>query len=114
MSLPAILPWMYLTAAILLEVTATSLLNKSTGFSHLFPGISALLIYGICFFCMAKALLAIPVGLAYAVWCGGGIMAIAFIGLFIFKQHLSWMAWAGIGFIFFGTMLAAAGGGLKE
>ncbi|QCE33841.1 multidrug efflux SMR transporter [Acetobacteraceae bacterium] len=107
------LPWIYLSVAILLEVTATSLMNQSEGFSKIMPALSALCLYGMCFFCMARALVAIPVGLAYAIWCGGGIIAIAFIGLLIFKQHLSLMAWTGIGFIFLGTLLAAAGGGVK-
>ncbi|QCE35560.1 multidrug efflux SMR transporter [Acetobacteraceae bacterium] len=108
------LPWVYLGFAILLEVIATSLMNKSAGFSKVVPAISVLALYGVSFFCMARALIAIPVGLAYAIWCGCGIVAIAFISLLFFKQHLSWLAWAGIGFIFLGTILAVIGGGLNE
>lgn len=46
--------------------------------------------YGGCFRPLAFAMTRIPMGVAYAVWSGLGIAAIAAIGWIVFRQNLSW------------------------
>ena len=81
--------WVLLGFAILLEVCATSLLNASRGFSRPLFGVGAILLYWMCFFLLAFAVTRIPVGVAYAIWSGIGIVGIAAIGFFVFRQPLS-------------------------
>lgn len=108
------LAWLFLFGAILLEVLATSLLNISNGFRRPLPTIGSLLLYGAAFFCLAQALKCIPLGIAYAVWCGVGIVCIVLIGVTIFRQPLNMMAYLGVVLIMLGTLLACLSGGVRH
>ncbi|MCP4242181.1 MAG: QacE family quaternary ammonium compound efflux SMR transporter [bacterium] len=46
-----------------------------------------------------------PVGIAYALWSGLGIVFIAIIGLVVFGQRLDWPAIIGIGLILAGIVV---------
>ncbi|QHI96446.1 QacE family quaternary ammonium compound efflux SMR transporter [Aristophania vespae] len=106
--------WLYLFAAILLEVGATTLLNMSEGFRRLLPTSGSLILYGTAFFCLSRALRDIPLGIAYAVWCGFGIVCIVAIGLIVFRQNLSFTAYLGIALIIIGTVLASMAGAVRH
>ncbi len=82
-------PWMLLLGAIALEVVSTSLLNASQGMTRWGYGMGAMVGYGICFWLLAFAMTRIPMGVAYAVWSGLGIVAIAVIGWVGFRQSLT-------------------------
>lgn len=82
-------PWTLLCAAIVLEVTATSLLNASQGMTRWGYGAAAIFCYSICFWLLAFTMTRIPVGIVYAIWSGVGIVAIAAIGWIFFRQSLS-------------------------
>lgn len=110
---PALTAWLFLFCAIFLEVAATSLLNITDGFRRLVPTFGALGLYGAAFFCLARALKALPLGVAYAVWCGVGIVCIALIGMVMYRQSLSLGAWCGIGLIFLGTLVASLSGAVR-
>lgn len=47
----------------------------------------------------------IPVGIAYAIWSGVGIILIALIGFFVFKQHLDLAAIIGLALIIAGVVV---------
>ena len=81
--------WWLLGGAILFEVLATSMLNASQGMTRWGYGIAAMAGYAVCFWLLAFAMTRIPVGVAYAVWSGVGIVAIATIGWVVFKEQLS-------------------------
>jgi small multidrug resistance pump len=80
--------WTYLAAAIVLEIGGTFLLKLSNGFERWHWGLLSILCYGVCFAAFAPALKTIPVGPAYAVWSGAGIVAAALIGVFAFGERL--------------------------
>lgn len=80
--------WLYLAAAIALEVAATFLLKLSDGFEKAHWGVASIAFYSACFWVLAPALKTIPVGVAYAIWAGVGIAAAALIGLFAFGERL--------------------------
>ncbi|MXP45312.1 QacE family quaternary ammonium compound efflux SMR transporter [Altererythrobacter sediminis] len=82
-------PWALLLGAIALEVVSTSLLNASQGMTRLGYGMAAMAGYGVCFWLLAFAMTRIPMGVAYAMWSGLGIVAIAVIGWVVFRQSLT-------------------------
>jgi small multidrug resistance pump len=81
--------WVLLLGAIALEVISTSLLNASQGMTRWGYGMAAMAGYGLCFWLLAFAMTRIPMGVAYAVWSGLGIVAIAVIGWVVFRQSIS-------------------------
>lgn len=88
--------WFYLMIAIIGELIATSSLKASDGFSKLWPSIICILGYGVTFYFFSLALKYIPIGLAYAIWSGVGIVLIAGIGYFWFHQKMDTPAIVGI------------------
>lgn len=52
-------------------------------------GSASLALYGLCFAFMAPAIKTIPVGVAYAVWSGLGLVGIAVLSQMFFEQKLS-------------------------
>ena len=66
----------YLAIAIVAEVIATTALKASEGFSNLLPSILVVVGYGVAFYCLSMTLRTIPVGIAYAIWSGAGIVLI--------------------------------------
>lgn len=97
--------WIYLLIAILFEVMATSALKASAGFTRLWPSIMVVVGYAISFFAMSLALEAIPVGIAYAIWSGIGIILITAIAWVLYGQQLDIWAMVGIGFIIIGVII---------
>lgn len=97
--------WIYLALAISAEIIATSALKLSDGFSRLWPSSFAAAGYAIAFYFLALTLRTIPVGIAYAIWSGVGIVAIAIIGTVWFHQHLNIASMIGIGLIVAGVII---------
>jgi len=81
--------WISLLIAIGFEIIGTSLLKLSDGFEKSYFGVLSLVAYTASFYFLAPALKSIPIGLAYAIWAGVGIGAVALIGLIFFDQRLS-------------------------
>lgn len=78
--------YLYLIIAIVAELIATTFLKKSNGFSEITPSILTVIGYGIAFYFLSLTLRDIPVGVAYALWSGIGIVLITIIGIVVFKQ----------------------------
>jgi small multidrug resistance pump len=97
--------WILLSAAILAEVIGTSALKASAGFSRLWPSLVVVAGYGTAFYFLSLALRNIPIGVAYAVWSGAGIVLIAAIGTIVFKQKLDIPALIGMGLIVAGVLV---------
>ena len=95
--------WGYLAVAIVAEVIATSALTASAGFTRPGPSVVVVLGYGVAFWFLAQSLRTIPVGIAYAVWSGVGIVLISLIGWLWFRQALDGAAVAGMALIVAGV-----------
>lgn len=95
--------WLYLSLAIVCEVIATSALRGTDGFTRLWPSLVVIVGYGASFYFLSLTLRVIPVGVAYAIWCGLGMALIALIGWLVLKQPLDLPAIAGILFIALGV-----------
>jgi len=89
------LGWIFLSLAIVLELSGTVSMKLSDGFTRVWPSILMFLFYGGSFTCLNYALTSIPVGVAYAIWSGVGIVAITLVGALAFHErvHLSSMLW---------------------
>lgn len=97
--------WLLLTLAIVLEVIGTSALKVSDGFTRPGPSLVVAASYGGAFYLLALVLRSIPVGIAYAIWSGIGIVLICLIGWLLFGQKLDLPAIVGIGLIVAGVLV---------
>ena len=96
---------LYLAAAISVEVIATSALKASDGFTKTGPALIVLFGYSISFYLLSLTLRTIPVGIAYAIWSGFGIVLIAIIGWLLFGQKIDRPAVVGMGLIIAGVVV---------
>jgi small multidrug resistance pump len=96
--------WFYLIIAILGEVIATSSLKASEGFTKLIPSAIVVIGYSATFYFLSLALKSIPLGIAYAIWCGIGIVLVTLVGWFFYKQAIDIPAIIGIALIFAGVL----------
>mgnify|MGYP003583550713 CR=1 FL=1 len=96
---------LYLAGAIAAEVVATSALKASEGFTRTGPSLVVAIGYGIAFYLLSLTLKTIPVGLAYAIWSGVGVVLIALIGWLVLKQPLDAAGMVGIGLIVAGVLV---------
>lgn len=78
--------FLFLGIAIVFETLGTSLLKLSEQFTKPLPSIGMALSYLITFYFLGLALKTIPVGVAYGIWGGLGIVLVTVIGALFFKQ----------------------------
>lgn len=97
--------YLYLAAAIVSEVVGTTALQASNGFTRPLPSIVVVIGYGLAFYGLSIAIKTIPVGLAYAIWSGVGIVLISAIGVIWLKQHLDAAAILGLSLIIVGVVV---------
>ncbi|DAC29169.1 MAG TPA: multidrug efflux SMR transporter [Candidatus Poseidoniaceae archaeon] len=97
--------WLYLTLAILSEVTATSFLKSSDGFTKFWPSVIVVVGYCLAFYFLSLTLDTIPIGVAYAVWSGVGIASIAIVSVIFFDQKIDTAAVIGMGLIIAGVVV---------
>ena len=96
--------YLYLALAIVSEVVATSALKASNGFTRLTPSLVVVLGYGVAFVLLSLALRTVPVGVAYAVWSGMGIVLVTLVGYFVYGQALDAPALVGMALIVAGVL----------
>jgi small multidrug resistance pump len=97
--------WLYLFIAVVSEVVGTSALKASQGFTRLIPSLIVLAGYAVAFYCLSLTLRTIPVGVAYAIWSGVGIVLVSIAGLILYRQTLDLPAIAGIVLIVAGVLV---------
>lgn len=97
--------YVFLGLAIVFEVIGSSFMKSSDGFTKWLPSTVVVVAYIICFYFLSLALKTIPLGVAYAVWAGLGIVLTAAISVLVFKQKLDLAAIIGIIFIIIGVVI---------
>jgi small multidrug resistance pump len=97
--------YVYLFAAIVSEVIATSALKAAEGFSRFWPSVIVIVGYGFAFYCLSLTMRTIPIGIAYAIWSGVGIVLIALVGVLFYRQPLDAPALIGMAFILAGVLI---------
>lgn len=91
--------WVCLLIAILTEVVATGALKASHSFSRLGPSLLTVAGYLVAFYCLSLTLREMPVGVAYAIWCGMGIVLVSLAAALLFGQRLDMGAIVGMALI---------------
>jgi len=97
--------YLYLGIAIVAEVAATTALKASEGFTRLLPSIGVVVGYAIAFYGLALTLRTLPVGVAYAIWSGVGIVLVSLLGWLVYRQTLDAAALLGMGLIIAGVLV---------
>ena len=102
MPLPA---YALLGAAILAEVIGTSALKASEGFTRPLPSALTAVAYVVAFYALSLTLKTVPLGIAYGVWSGVGIVLVSAVGWVLYDQRLDTAALLGIGLILAGVLV---------
>jgi small multidrug resistance pump len=100
--------FIYLAIAIVAEVIATMSLKASAGFTKPWPSLVVVLGYATAFYFLALVLKTVPIGIAYAIWAGLGIVLTTVAAAFIFKQVPDRAAVLGITLIVAGVIVLNA------
>lgn len=97
--------YIYLAIAIISEVAGTSALKASAQFTKPVPTLIVVLGYALSFYMLTKVLKTIPLGITYALWSGLGMILVALVGTFYYRQTLDLPALLGIGLIVAGVVV---------
>lgn len=97
--------FIFLFIAIVCEVIATSSLKASEQFTKLIPSALTIIGYMAAFYFLSLTLKTIPVGIAYAIWSGVGIVLVTVVGAILYKQQPDWAAIVGMALIVIGVVV---------
>lgn len=98
--------WSILLAiAICSEVFGTTMLKLSQGFSKPLPSVGFAIGFGLAFYLMSLTLKSIPLGMAYAIWSGVGLVLTAIVGVVVFGEKVDFWGMASIGLILAGVIM---------
>ncbi len=95
----------YLAVAIIAEVIATTALRAAQGFTVLVPSLVSIVGYAVAFYFLSLTLKTMPVGVAYALWSGVGIVIVSLASWLIYRQVLDAPALIGMGLIIAGVVV---------
>ncbi len=104
--------YLYLAIAIVTEVIATSFLKFASGprgewWAYAIVGVG----YVASFVALSLTLRAnVPLGIAYAIWAGVGVVAVAIISRIVFHETLTWQQLLGMALVAGGVALLELGG----
>ncbi|MCG8643238.1 MAG: SMR family transporter [Desulfobacterales bacterium] len=97
--------YLYLALAIIAEVIATSALKASEQFTRLFPTLIVVTGYVVAFYVLTLVLKTMPVGIAYALWSGLGIVLVTLVSVVLYRQVPDLPAIIGMGLIILGVIV---------
>ena len=97
--------YFFLGIAIVLEITGTSFVKDTEGFTKWIPTIICLVTICFSYYLMSHVVSFIPIGITYATWSGLGITAITIIGIFKYKQIPNLPTIVGLALIIIGVII---------
>lgn len=97
--------YLFLSGAIIFEVIGTLLLPITQNFSKVLPSIFLIISYTLSFYFLTFAIKKIPLSIVYASWAGLGVLLIAILSYFFYKQALNWQTIFGLILIIAGVVL---------
>lgn len=95
----------WLGLAIAAEVIATITLKSTDSFTRPLPSALVVIGYASAFYFLSLALRSIPVGVAYAIWSGIGMVLVAGLAWIVYDQKLQASSLFGIGLIIAGALI---------
>ena len=81
--------WIMLILAGIFEVTWACAMKYSNGFTVVLPTVITVIGYIASAIFLSLALKNLPLGTAYAMWTGFGIVGTSILGIFLFQEKLS-------------------------
>lgn len=96
--------WIFLTLAILFEVSGTTNMKLSQGFTKIIPSVLIFVFYSISFTFLTLALKKIDISIAYAIWSGLGTALIATIGFIWFNEPITVLKMISLGLVISGVV----------
>ena len=97
--------YLYLAIAITAEVIATTSMKALDGFSRSLPLLLVVAGYSLSFWMLSLVVKTIPVGIAYAIWAGLGIVLVSVAAAAIYQQKLDLPAVLGMVLIVAGVVV---------
>ena len=97
--------YFFLLLSIILGITANGFLKTTQGFTNLVPTIVCVTSIILCLFCLAKAMMTIPVGFTYATYGGLTITAVTIFGILKYNQTPNIYGVLGIALIIIGVIM---------
>ena len=105
--------WMFLGCSILLEVFGTCVMKYSQLEDALLaPGAGLTVMYASLagsYFLLAKAIMRLPIGVAYAFWEASGLLFIATTSVLLLGESLGWQKLAALGLVLLGAFMVHHG-----
>ena len=98
------MPWLLLSAAILLEVAGITAMKLSRGFAELVPSIAVPVFYVLLAATVILALKRLDLSVTYAIWSGVGTALAAAIGIAYFREPLSLFKIASLALVVLGVV----------
>lgn len=98
----------FLAIAIVCEVIATTSMKALDGFSKPLPLLLVVVGYGVSFWMLSLVVKTVPVGIAYAIWAGLGIVLVSLAAAWLYDQKLDLAAMLGMGLIVAGVVVIQA------
>ena len=102
---PVFTAYLLLAGAVVCETLGMSMLQASQQFTRPVPTLVMAVSFLATGYLMSTALRTLPLGIAYAIWAGSGIVLLAAISVVVFKQALDTAAVLGIGLIISGVVV---------
>ena len=97
--------WIFLIVGIIAEVAGTTGMRALVHNHAMLSQLSATVGIIFAYFCVSRGVEKIPMGVAYAIWSGVGIVLTAIIGVTVLKQSLDLPAIIGIILIIAGVVV---------
>ncbi len=95
--------WPLLGLTVVVETAATLFTKASEGLTEPLPSAGAILCFTLTTLLLAKVVEVIPTSIAYTVWTGLGSGAVSILGVALFGDRLTPVAWLGIGLVVAGV-----------
>jgi small multidrug resistance pump len=104
--------YIFLALAIVGEVVATTFLKLTSGeravwWAYPIVGVGYIFAFTMLAQTLSKG---VPLGIAYAIWAGVGVVLVAVISWLVFHETLTWMQLAGMVLVVAGVTLLELGG----
>jgi len=97
--------YLYLGIAIAAEVLATASMKAIDGLNKPLPLLLVIGGYLVAFWMLTLVVRSIPVGIAYAIWAGLGIVLVSIAAVFLYDQKPDLPAMLGMGLIVAGVVV---------
>jgi small multidrug resistance pump len=98
------MPWLYLVLAIIFEVSGTTCMKLSEGFTRIVPTLFIFIFYALSFTFVTLTVKVLPLGLTYAVWSAIGTASITIVGIFWFGEGINIVKTISLLFIIIGVV----------